>query len=97
MSEKVTKLREQSTRGAQARKILEDSLFVEATKRVRDDIFAELEMTRWNDREEREWLDKELRAMKRVVAYLKQVMLTGDAASKELRQPNRIVRGLKRG
>ena len=93
--EKVVKLNEQRDRGEHAKRLLEDPLFVEACKKVRDDIFEEFELTKWNDRDRREFLDKELRAFKRVLTYLKGWMLTGEEARKELvrlKDPSRIRR-----
>lgn len=79
-------------RGERARRVLENELFIEACQRARDDIFEELELTSWDDRERREFLDKELRALKRIIGYLKTLMLTGDAASKQLRDPSKVRR-----
>lgn len=86
------KLREQMDRGERARRILEDELFVEACKKARDSIFTEFEDSKWDDRERREFLDKQLRALKNIVSYIKVVMINGDAASKELREPSKLKR-----
>lgn len=79
-------------RGERAKRVLEDELFIEACQMARADIFQELEMTKWDDRERREFLDKELRALKRIIGYLKTLMLTGDAVSKQLRDPSKVRR-----
>lgn len=86
------KLLNQINRGERAKRILENELFIEACQKSRADIFEELELTKWDDRERREFLDKELRALKRIVEHLKTLMITGDAASKNLRDPSKITR-----
>lgn len=93
---KVVRLREREDRGHRAKQILENPLFIEATKKARENIISEQELTRWDEAEKREFLDKELRALKRIVGHLQNVMIDGDAASKELRMPSKFGR-LKRG
>lgn len=94
------KLREQVSRGENARRILESELVQEVFKKMDERIVTSIRESVGDESDIRERAYLMLRLLENFKSEFKTMVLTGDAASKELlrvKDPNPVMRILKNG
>lgn len=86
MTEQDTKLREQSARGEEARRILGSPLVKEAFENLRKDALASWEHTRIDEQDTREDAWRMFQALKLLEENFTRIVKTGEHAHKTLAQ-----------
>lgn len=80
------KLKEQITRGQQAKEWLEHPLFRSAIIEIKADLFSAFEKSKYKDRDDREEVWRGIKNLNAIVAKIERHIRDGDTAQKTLLQ-----------
>jgi hypothetical protein len=83
-----SKLRKQQERGDRAKRLLENELLVEAFEKIEADILDKWQNSAADEKEQRDNAYLMHRLLQNLKAQIKQIVITGDGATKELLRLN---------
>jgi hypothetical protein len=94
--EKREELNGRIGRKAEAERILNSPIHKEAWSMIRADLFNKFSDTAWDQKEEREQLYREMKALRRVEKYYTSVISDGKMAEHELNMLQKVVKATKK-